>query len=207
MDRFGVKRLNRDELRRRIAKERQARASSALETSEKIVANLVSWLGRGNRQWDGKIIATYRVMPDRLEGEVDLATLPAHAELLHTHFAYPRIVDRFVKKMDFAIPVHESDWAPGVYGIPEPRLDLLTVRPKDIEMILIPGVVFGERGERLGRGAGFYDRFLSDIPGTLRVGVAFDFQVISDEIPQEPWDARMDLIVTESRILEISEKT
>lgn len=153
------------------------------------------------------MIGSYRVLPTLLDGEVDLSSLPAARPLLAAHFAYPRIVDRFLKKMDFALPIHETDWVPGVYGIPEPRKDLPAVRKDDLDLLLIPGVVFGEKGERLGRGAGYYDRFLSDTPHALRIGVAFDCQVVAEEIPQEPWDARMDIVVTENRILEISKKT
>jgi 5-formyltetrahydrofolate cyclo-ligase len=73
----------------------------------------------------------------------------------------------------------------------------------DLEILVIPGVVFGIGGERIGMGAGFYDRFLVQAKGALRAGFAFDFQVLGEPIPQNPWDARMDVIVTDQRLIEV----
>jgi len=70
--------------------------------------------------------------------------------------------------------------------------------------ILVPGVGFSPSGGRLGRGRGYYDRMLADLPG-VRCGVAFDLQVIS-ELPLEPHDARLDHLVTPSLCLSISSR-
>lgn len=72
--------------------------------------------------------------------------------------------------------------------------------PDQIDVILVPGRVFGEGGERIGRGRGCYDRYLSQCPPghPLRVALAFDFQV-RPTLPQSPWDQSVDWIVTEKR--------
>jgi 5,10-methenyltetrahydrofolate synthetase len=203
---------DRSELRLRIVREREKLASGRRDASdphslESLSARVVENLGRRLKDLEDRVIASYRVIPGNPDGEVDLAFLPAEANLLRSHVAYPRILDRIEKRMDFAIPIHESDWVRGPFGIPQPRLDLPALRAEEIDVVLVPGVVFGRNGERLGRGAGYYDRFFSEAPEPFRIGIAFDFQVVSEAIPQESWDARMNALVTESRVLEISKKT
>jgi 5-formyltetrahydrofolate cyclo-ligase len=71
-------------------------------------------------------------------------------------------------------------------------------------VVVVPGVGYDERGVRLGRGQGFYDRALAGIRAhgrTRVVALAFECQVVP-ELPVDPWDASVDFIVTESRVLE-----
>ncbi|MCF7919663.1 MAG: 5-formyltetrahydrofolate cyclo-ligase [Candidatus Cloacimonetes bacterium] len=67
------------------------------------------------------------------------------------------------------------------------------------DVIIVPGVAFGEDRNRLGYGGGFYDRFLNESI-SLRIGVAFEMQIVK-QIPAEKHDQRMDLIITEERII------
>lgn len=99
----------------------------------------------------------------------------------------------------------EKDLASGYYGILEPRKDLLktrTIDHKSIDIVVLPGSVFDERGGRLGYGGGFYDRFLANevLPSALRIALAFELQV-QGEIPQEPHDQPADFIITEQRVI------
>ena len=67
-----------------------------------------------------------------------------------------------------------------------------------IDLVLVPGLAFDRRARRLGRGGGFYDRFLADLRRVSHawiVGVAFDEQIASD-LPMEEHDIAMDAIVT-----------
>ena len=66
-----------------------------------------------------------------------------------------------------------------------------------IEMIVVPGVAFDHEGNRMGRGRGFYDRLLKSTPNALKVGVAFDFQIM-ESIPTEPFDVKMDRVISEN---------
>jgi 5-formyltetrahydrofolate cyclo-ligase len=71
-----------------------------------------------------------------------------------------------------------------------------------IDMIVIPGLAFDRHGYRVGRGRGFYDRFLSqkDFQG-LRCALCFHEQLLNEAIPSEPHDVQMDLIVTDREVL------
>lgn len=177
--------------------------------SAKIIERFCAWLtAHPNRPNSAagfaSLIALYRVLEPNRDGEVDPQMLLGRPELADSTFAFPRVLDRFDRLMDFAVPVHATDWVRGVYGMAEPRYELPAVNPAEVDYFIVPGVVFGVRGERIGRGGGYYDRALAAGKGALRIGFAYDFQLIEEEIAQEPWDAPMDVIVTDRRLIEVS---
>ena len=98
--------------------------------------------------------------------------------------------------------IHElSGVIPNAFGIPEPDpLHCKSARIEDLELIIVPGVAFDRRGNRLGSGHGYYDRFLSQASAT-RVGLAFRMQII-DRVPVGSHDQMMDFIVTEDEIID-----
>ena len=81
------------------------------------------------------------------------------------------------------------------FGIGEPTGPVYT-QVDQVEMLVVPGVAFDRKGNRMGRGRGFYDRLLKSTPNAYKVGVAFDFQML-DDIPMEPFDVPMDDVITE----------
>jgi 5-formyltetrahydrofolate cyclo-ligase len=99
-----------------------------------------------------------------------------------------------------------SELVEGAYKILEPKDDLRllptkTVRPEDLDLVMVPGTAFDPRGGRMGQGKGYYDRLLGrarlDAP---LVALAFDCQIF-DEIPVAGHDVFMDLVLTESRVI------
>lgn len=97
---------------------------------------------------------------------------------------------------DLEIRIYTSpdDLATGTYGIEEPTGELFTDYAT-IDFIAVPGVAFDRNGNRLGRGKGYYDRLLPRIPQAYKVGICFTFQIV-EEVPAEPFDIRMDEIIT-----------
>jgi len=91
---------------------------------------------------------------------------------------------------------------PGAFGIPEPDPQRCArVAPGTIDLVLLPGSVFDAEGGRLGYGGGYYDRFLvNEAPQALRLGVCFELQLV-EALPLLPHDQRLDILVTESRVL------
>ncbi len=86
--------------------------------------------------------------------------------------------------------------APGAFGIMEPSGEAARLPdPKELDFVAVPGVAFTEDGLRMGRGKGFYDRFL---PKTScpRFGLAYSVQIV-DSIPSDPWDVPLDGVVTD----------
>lgn len=94
----------------------------------------------------------------------------------------------------------KNDLQEGFGGIIEPKKKCKVYAPQEIDLIIVPGIAFGEKGERLGYGSGFYDRFLKNCTGTF-VGLCFEIQ-ITDKIIEENHDIRMHKIVTEKRVID-----
>ncbi len=187
-----------NELRRYIAELRKNLSVEDIAVcSARGVMNLATWLTKNSSKL--AVIGMYRPLGTTGIGEIDPTGLMKDPAFAKTHFAFPRVIDRFNCEMDFAIPMTPNDWVKGVFGNPEPRTDLPPVDPFDFDAIIIPGVVFGVSGERIGMGAGFYDRFLTQSGGASRIGFGFDFQLLNEPVPQEEWDARMDVVITDLR--------
>jgi len=82
----------------------------------------------------------------------------------------------------------------GPYGIREPRPQK-PIKLKDLELVIIPGVAFDKKGNRLGRGKGYYDRFLSRLGAKITtIGLAFDFQVLPS-VPATSEDVRVHRVI------------
>ncbi|MBR8536204.1 5-formyltetrahydrofolate cyclo-ligase [Carboxylicivirga sediminis] len=79
------------------------------------------------------------------------------------------------------------------YGIPEPSGEAIS-NEKEIELVIVPGVAFDAANNRMGRGAGYYDRILKRIPGARKIGLAFAFQMVAS-VPIETHDIKMDEII------------
>lgn len=88
---------------------------------------------------------------------------------------------------------------PGAFGIPEPVDREIAIPESAIDLIIVPGVAFDRRLNRMGRGKGFYDRLLSTLQAP-KVGICFDFQ-LQETVPVEPFDRKMDMIITEKEII------
>lgn len=86
----------------------------------------------------------------------------------------------------------------GYWGILQPKGNK-KADIKKIEAIFIPGVAFDKSGVRLGWGTGTYDRLLKG-SRAIKIGLAYDFQV-ANELPREDHDIKVDLIVTEKRVI------
>ena len=89
----------------------------------------------------------------------------------------------------------------GAYGILEPE-EIRAIEPHKIDVAIVPGIAFDFRGYRIGYGKGYFDRLLAKMDA-MKVGIAFDFQLV-EEIPHEKHDIKMDVIITEKRILQLN---
>ena len=116
----------------------------------------------------------------------------------HT-IALPRVTT-LDKPMEFRLhtdPYGESDLEDGVWGLRQPGVDAPVVVP---EVLFMPLVGFTTKGDRLGQGGGYYDRFLAAHPQTTAIGMAWDVQEV-DDLPTELHDMRLSAIVTPTRVL------
>ncbi len=93
-----------------------------------------------------------------------------------------------------------SDLEPDKMGILTPKSNQAASGPYDI--VITPGLGFTERGDRLGYGRGYYDRWFSKNEVKTKIGIAFEVQLV-DELPLEETDMPLDILVTEKRIIDL----
>lgn len=91
---------------------------------------------------------------------------------------------------------NSADLVRGQFGILEPAESAVCARPSEVDLVVTPGMAFDSTGFRLGRGRGFYDRWLAGLTA-FRCGVGFDHQLVPD-VPHESHDIRMGVVVTPS---------
>ncbi len=88
----------------------------------------------------------------------------------------------------------------GAFSVPEPA-EYMPVQADAIDLVIVPGIAFDEKGDRIGHGMGYYDKLLKTMPQARFVALAFEFQIIPD-VPEEAHDVRVHKIVTEERVIE-----
>lgn len=100
-----------------------------------------------------------------------------------------------------AMTFHESTregLQPGAFGLLEPGADAAPIDPQALDLLLVPGLAFTADGKRLGRGGGYYDRFLHAIhPRAFKLGICFHAQ-LTETLPYEIHDREVDAVMTES---------
>jgi 5-formyltetrahydrofolate cyclo-ligase len=113
---------------------------------------------------------------------------------VHLHGAQQPLIFAEIRSTEELVPNH--------FGIPQPPGDTARYLPTaSIPLFLVPGLAFDAAGRRLGYGLGFYDRaFAAAAPGALKVGLAFELQVI-ERVPADSHDVLLDLVVTEERVI------
>lgn len=112
--------------------------------------------------------------------------------------AFPRSLDNGIMSFHFVDSL--SDLVTGRYGIREPSPDAEEYSYLQNTLCIVPGLAFTPRGDRLGYGAGYYDRFLAKYPGIFSVGFTFQ-EMILELIPTLPHDLKVNAVVTEERMV------
>jgi len=108
--------------------------------------------------------------------------------------AVPRV---YGKELKFHRILSLDDLEDGVFGLKEPKKDLPVLKP-DGDLVFMPGMAYGKKGERLGYGAGYYDRYLSGYPGNILTGIGYDFQT-EREFEASMNDIPVSQVITEKR--------
>lgn len=188
---------SKSDLRREMLKKRrETSAEAAAAESAEICRRLAAVLQERLAGVASPLVLSYLAYGR----EVNLATLHRELWRLGWRLAVPRTAGLAPGTMEAAAYGPQTELERTGLGVMEP-VGSEFLAPEDIDAVLLPGVAFGEQGGRLGHGAGYYDRFLPRLrAGALLVGAAYDWQILAD-IPLEPWDRPVDLVVTERRVL------
>lgn len=110
---------------------------------------------------------------------------------------YKRVLLPVVTGDDLELRLYtpESSLAVGAFGIEEPQGPVFS-NYSEIDLAVVPGVAFDPKGNRLGRGRGYYDRLLPQLVHACKIGICFPFQLV-DEVPAEPFDIAMDHVISQ----------
>jgi 5-formyltetrahydrofolate cyclo-ligase len=110
------------------------------------------------------------------------------------------IIERDTKTLHLSYLEYPDVLQESTFHVPEPLGHELPALASDVKAVIIPMLAFDKKGNRLGYGAGYYDRFLSSHPHLTRIGIVFACQEV-EEIPADATDTSMDIIVTDTSII------
>lgn len=159
-------------------------AKGERETLERALASRVLPVLAGAR-----LVGSYAAMADEID--------PVWIEKGIGPHAFPRVAGPDIR-------FHMAEWRdmqPGFQGIPEPPANSPEVLP---DVLLVPLLAVTLTGIRLGQGRGYYDRAIARLRGAgplLTIGLAWDCQ-IAPALPADPWDMRLDLVATPTRLVD-----
>ena len=130
----------------------------------------------------------YSALPDEVPTQTLIDELVAQGKTV----LLPRVVsDTDMELRRYSGP---ADLQQGAFGIMEPMAELFTDYAA-IDVAIIPGMAFDDEGHRLGRGKGYYDRFLAKLsPTTYKIGLCFSWQRV-DHVPTDDHDIPMDEVI------------
>ena len=124
-----------------------------------------------------------------LKDEVNTLSMIDEAVQAGKRVCVPVILKEDKRLIAGEIKDRKADLEKQHFGIYQPKAGHVQEVPlKDIDLVVVPGIAFDKNNVRLGRGHGYYDRFLCALPDKTRtIGLAFDFQVI-ENLPKDPHD-------------------
>lgn len=188
-----MKKYEKEELRKLVLAKRSALTEEQRrEKSKSILKNILALPEFGSAE----TIMAYLDFRGEVE-TTDLASeiLSAGKRLVIPLCHMNNLIPCVIKNLDQDIHV-------GTWGILEPQKDRIRpLPPKEIDLVLVPGVAFDYQGNRLGYGRGYYDRFLPQLKdGILSAGLSFACQIV-EKIPTDDYDCKMSLLITESGLI------
>jgi len=177
-------RIRREQRALRAIVEQQRRIMTPEQVAEQS-ARIISQIEQMSAFRDAQTVLLYYP----IHNEVDLRPLLTKYEGQKT-FLFP-VTHR--RSMEVRRYDGEDMMRKGRFGVPEPQTETFKGR---IDLILVPGVVFDQHCHRIGRGAGYYDKFLAGQMHAKKIGVCYSFQLKKHNVPHSLHDQRMDRVVT-----------
>ena len=178
--------MDKKELRRYIRE--QKRHFTPQQLGE-MSLSIMSFVLTHPRVQEVDTILMYHSLPDEVDTHSALDQLLAMGKKV----LLPKVVN------DTEMTIHEYTGKESLqpsepYGILEPITPELSIINCQLSIVVVPGMAFDRQGHRLGRGKGYYDRFLSQIPNIYKIGVCFPFQLVESVISEET-DILMDEVI------------
>jgi 5-formyltetrahydrofolate cyclo-ligase len=190
----ALKHAAREQLRQRVAGLRRSLTAPLRDARAQAMCEALLTSSEFER---ARVIAFY--MPLRFE--IDPTRAMEHAIGRGQIVALPR-VDPETNTISFHRYLPGDELVESGFMVREPVMNAQSVAFGDVDVVLVPGLAFDARGQRLGYGKGYYDRLLGSLRA-WRIGLCFDFQLLV-EIPSFPHDVAVDALVTDRRVLRCS---
>jgi 5-formyltetrahydrofolate cyclo-ligase len=182
----------KEELRRRVAGLRRTLAS---ETRERFSRAMSERLIESETFTRAKVVAAYAA----LRFEIDPRAVVERACALGKIVGLPRFVATS-GTLELALYRPGDELVESHFMVKQPSESAPTIDLASVDLVLVPGIAFDARGQRLGFGQGYYDRFLPRMPSAVRVGLSFELQMLV-EVPATTHDVPVDHLATERRML------
>jgi len=192
-----INKLNKHFLRKRLLNKRNLLSKrSILEKSNRIADKLIKF----DKYQQSEKIMLYIAT----KTEVQTQRIIESAQKDNKNIYIPLIIKEQHDLIPSLVIDFEKEIALGNLGIYQPKEDFHRFfPPSTLDLVIVPGIAFTQQGHRLGRGGGYYDRFLKKLSRqAYSVGLAFEMQII-EEIPLEESDMPVDFIITEKRIIKL----
>jgi 5-formyltetrahydrofolate cyclo-ligase len=187
--------IRKNELRRNFLDKRQSLSEEKAELKSEIIVNELTQLTRFKK---ASVIHSY--VSIKKNREVDTIKFIKRCLENGKKVVVPVMVGEGKLKH---IRIHSlDDLSENSMGIPEPALDNSgPVSVNELDLVVVPMVAGDRFKNRIGYGAGYYDRFLENC-SALTVGLLFDCQIFDGKLPVQEFDIPLDILISESGIIE-----
>lgn len=186
----------KDKLRKKYISKRQALSSTLINKKSSIITNKLDTYIQENNYDNIMIFVSFK-------NEIHTHDLIKKWLTDSENNIYVPYIDNNKHQMSISkIKDFEKDLERGVYNILEPTVDIKDEEEiYDLDIIVVPGLIYSKDGYRIGYGGGYYDKFLSGVSNEVKkVGIVYSDFVV-DELPVDEHDLPVDLIMTEREII------
>ena len=181
----------KEDLRKRILDKRKTmNMKEETKLSSKIIENLLE----STAYYHARHLMTYLGYPHEVRtDELVLKSLNLKKEV-SVPICIRETKDLFPSQINSLTEVEKS-----FFGLREPKKEYIQpIQIEKLDLIIVPGLVFDRQGNRIGHGAGYYDRFFERVPLSIpKVALAFQYQIVKDQWRVDAWDTPMNGIITE----------
>jgi 5-formyltetrahydrofolate cyclo-ligase len=187
--------MNKNEIRKNIYKKRLSLSKEEIKNkSKQILLNL----SKTKEYLNSSNIMFYLATKSEVQTEEIIKTSIKIDKNIFVPIILRDCIDLVASKLiDF-----DRDLERGKKGILEPKQEYYRLfPPENIDLVILPGIAFDLKGNRIGRGLGYYDNFLSKVkPSTRLIALAFEIQLVK-KVPVNKYDIPVHKIITEERII------
>jgi 5-formyltetrahydrofolate cyclo-ligase len=184
-------------IRKRILEKRNSLSNIEISNNSSVIQNRI--VNSSEFKLSNVIAAYFPTGSEVRTQYIMYAVLKNHKVLALPRTERDEIVFCQVSKVDIA----EDKLISGRFGIKEPAQSSNIVETMDL--LIVPGLAFDRNGYRLGYGKGYYDRFIANKKSLFfSMGLAFEFQLLDNDLPRCDFDQKIDAVTTEKRTLVFS---